>query len=406
MKPKWSGKSRDEAVLIKEIQSRLDSTSDGKVAFRTDFGFLIDALFERVEHSFTLDEDCLFRIFEWSVIDVLKENNTSNSEEILRRFQRKCYEVNQKKEKFTLITSVNLKNHHILKRREINGCKIAFRKNIPKKYQGERGKIILNSPENKFVEQESFLYACVTTEAPNKDTAFQNALKTIDLIRSLWHIGFNKSIYLLSSNKEKEYYTDSIIATGKLHTLHSLDGKNVLNGQWMERDYKRREAISIRNFSLTESLLSRQLKQIKKSPFQLHITKALINYINALDHEQELRFMKLWSVLEQLLLSDDSKMLIKRISFFYNNRDIEKAILESLRNARNMNAHIGIKPFNIELKNFRLCQYTEWILKVFIDNPLKCSKLSEMIEIASSPTDSKTIDEQLKKLNAIKRYIK
>ncbi|SQH75602.1 protein of unknown function [Shewanella benthica] len=70
---------------------------------------------------------------------------------------------------------------------------------------------------------------------------------------------------------------------------------------------------------------------------------SLTSYVNALDHsEQEFRFMKLWSVVEKLVKSDETKMIIKRVSFFYENRPVTKEVLSSLRQVRNINVHAGV----------------------------------------------------------------
>ena len=115
--------------------------------------------------------------------------------------------------------------------------------------------------------------------------------------------------------------------------------------------------------------------------------------------------MKLWSALEKLVKSDNSTIIIKRISFFYEDRAMTKSILESLRKARNINVHSGISPLNVEMKNYHLCEYLERLLRFFIDNPFNNNQLSHMLDFISSATEIRTIDDQINKLIMVKKFI-
>ena len=115
--------------------------------------------------------------------------------------------------------------------------------------------------------------------------------------------------------------------------------------------------------------------------------------------------MKLWLTLELITDADDAKTIIKRVSFFYKDRAVEKAILQSLRGARNDNVHAGEELPNVELKNFQLCKYIELLLRFFLENPFKYEKLHELRTFISSKTEVSAIDDEIKRLKLVKKFI-
>ena len=67
--------------------------------------------------------------------------------------------------------------------------------------------------------------------------------------------------------------------------------------------------------------------------------------------------------------------------------------------------HAGVKPLNVELKNYNLCFYIENILKFLILNPFKCEKFDTILKFISSPTELNTIDQQIENLHMVKKFI-
>lgn len=405
MKLEWENNNCPRA-LIEIIKSNLSLTGDGQVSHTIGLELYFDDLFGKVIHAYKLDHDVLFREFTIAIKETFQKNKLSNQDAILQAFKARCNKILGKKEKYILLTSISLNNTYLPKRRKVNNCTVSFSKKVPVKYRKARKKLLSQHPKLDLSEQEDFLFVSVSVKAPNIETAYISAVGALDIIRAIWQIGFKKNINFLSSSKDHEYPTDSIISLGQVHTLHLGNGKEVTGGLRYEPRYQKRQATKPKKFSVTESNLEGQISKIKNSPFQEHLNTSLTSYINALDHNvQEFRFMKLWSALEKISNTDDSKILIKRVSFFYENREANKAVLESLRKARNINAHSGIKPYNVEMKNFKMCKYLEDLIRFFIDNPFKYKNLAQIIAFISLPTELQTIDEQIANLNTVKKFM-
>ena len=404
---KWRRRTNPD-TLIMALRPRIGLSSTQQITFYGEYESILDALYEKVEHSFNLDQDLLFNLFRDAVSEAFIEKSLSGKSTkdiILKKFKDKCNKKYCQLHKYVLITSISLKNTHSPEEKYIGSSTISFQKEIPQEYRIERESILSKHPEISSNEEDSFLFSCVTVDAPNSATAILKALEILDIIRALWQIGFRKSISILANRNDQKYRTDSVIRIGKIYTLHSMSGLEVDQNLWLDEGYRKSSAIKIENFDLTESLSKRQLESIRNSSLEDEINKALVGYIRALDSEQELRFMKLWAVLEQLLGTDETEVIIKRISFFYADRTFQKAVLESLRHARNTNAHVGKTPINLEFKNYQLCQYIEWILKVLIDDPFRLKSFNDLKELTSSTTDSKSIEEQINILLTVQKFI-
>lgn len=404
MKVKWENDSYPQS-LLKDIKDQLSINEEGNVTQKIGIDFSIDGLFGRVLHPYSLDYEVLFSIFCKSVRNTYKLNRLKNPDCILDEFEKICEDRLKVKNEYVLVTSLSIKNQ-IPKRRKINGCWISFTRNLSNKYRKERAALADSYPHLKLVEQEGYVHVVVSLTSSDVKTAFKTAMGALDIFRAILQIGFRKPINFLGYSKKEEYPSDSIVSLGQLHTLHLKNGKKASETVWYEESFRGKPPISIRNMQKIEDNVAYFIRKINKSFFQEHISNALKNYINALDVvDLEYRYMKLWSTIEQLIKSDNSSVIIKRVSFFYDDRSSNKQLLESLRKARNVTAHAGVSPCNIEMKNYRLCMYIDDILRFFISNPFRYEKLSKLLEFISLSTEAATIDEQIKNLKKVKLFI-
>jgi len=402
---KWE-KNQLPQFLISDIKDCLKVGDDGGVSYTIGVEFQIDALFSKVMHRYDLEESVLYENFDSAVKSVFKSNQLTKPDDILSEFRNKCDENLRVKNKYYLLTSISLKSSLIPKRRTINGCAIRFYSEIPNKYKKSRSESIERHKELELSEQNDYVFVTVSVTAPDVNTAFKKSIAALDIIRSILQLNFKKSIQFLSLQDQHKYSSNSILSLGQVHTLHSPNGAMAWRNVWYEPDFNDKGPIKVRNFSLTESNLTGWIKSLNENPFSEHLLVSLASYIRALDHkDQEFRFMKLWSVIERLVKTDDTKMIIKRVSFFYENRAVTKDVLYSLRQARNINVHAGLKPFNVEMKNFKLCSFIEDLFRFFISNPFKYDNLQKVIDFISLSTELQSIDQQIKNLKKVKKFI-
>ncbi|CAH1086661.1 hypothetical protein [Candidatus Nitrotoga sp. 1052] len=410
-KPQTDNADMDAKVLIEKIKAFLSLTNDGKVSHTIDVDFLVDALFGNISHSFILDHDVLFREFKNAVFSAYKtDQQLANRNAILRKFEENCNFHLKNKIHYTLITSIGLNSTSLPRRRYVNGYVLNFSKDIPRKYASSRQNLLEKypNPNSGLSDEKDFTFLSVSLEAANYQTAYMKAMKAVDLVRSIWQLQVQKDMNIFAYNNSQKFPSDSVVTLGLAHTLHLSNGKSAWDGLWYEQKQSNDIAIQIKNFDTADLHIGKFLNLLnnKNIKYRDFLHKIFVSYINALDQsDHEFRFMKLWLTLELITDADDAKTIIKRVSFFYKDRAVEKAILQSLRSARNINVHAGERRPNVELKNFQMCQYIEHLLRFFLQNPFKYEKHHELLTFISSKTEVSAIDDEIRRLKLVKKFI-
>lgn len=405
MKSAWIN-SAYISELVNTIRDCYSLTSDGNVSYKIQATFFFDTLFGLIKHSHRLDENTLHSILKETIDKCYKKNKIANHNDLLIEFDKSCNLKTKEQETYKLITQINIKNIYKFPPININDCRISFHNTLPKKYCTSRHYELTRHEDRDFKNQESYTFVCITTSAANKEHAVNNAVDALSCIRGILQIGFKKNRQLIATSKEHEYPTKSVVQCGEVHTLHHLNGKRAGDGCWINLSFEDNPALTLKSPPKTLEHLRKNVSRLKKCPYITSTISALINYIDATDRaDPELRFMKLWSTLERLTMTHESATLIKRASFFYQDRILHQAILESLRTSRNTHIHGGHPPVNIELKNFQLCAFIEHLLLFFIVNPFKFSTTDDIKNLISLPTQAINLKTQIAMLKTVQRFI-
>lgn len=392
--------------LVDIIRESCSLTSDGTVSYKIQTTFYLDTIFGLIKHSHKLDEQTLYSTLKETIEKCYKKNKIAQTNDLLLEFDKSCNLKTKKQDTYRVITQINIKNIYTIPQININDCRISFHNSLPKKYYSARHHELSRHQERNLKNQENYTFVCITTSAANKDHAVNNAIDALNCVRAIFQIGFKKNHQLLAHSKEHEYPTKSVVQCGQIHSLHHFNGKIVGDGCWVNLSFEDSPALTLKTQKKTLEDLRKNITRLKKSPYLPHTFSALTNYIDATDRiDPELRFMKLWSTLERLTMTHDSATLIKRASFFYQDRILHQAILESLRGSRNTHIHGGSPPINIELKNYQLCAFIDHLLHFFIINPFKYSTVEEIKNLISLPTQATSLKTQIAMLKTVQKFI-
>ncbi|WP_372822213.1 hypothetical protein ACCE15_05360 [Pseudomonas parafulva] len=402
MKTKWI--KATPTGLIDEVMQLLSIGPSGKVGYQFAAEFFIDSLFGLIEHDHQLDNNSAHKIFRQSILNVFAESKTKDYNRILTEFDKLCH-TKLKPERFILITTLQLKNLYLFPQFSIHQCKIKITNSLPKKYLHARIQAI-SASAHPIESEQNHAYAVVTTEAKSSESAVMKANDSLAILSGLMQVGFKKNLNIFGSNDEEKYPSRLVIDLGKLQSLHVPSGKCHADAIWINTNYEPRNPVSLKNYKNTISHTQKKISQIKRLPFSDHIEKCLLNYSNALSSKStELRFLKLWVAIEQLLATDDTEMLIRRLSFFYREKTAHQSIIRSLRLARNHHVHGGRCPVNIELKLFQICRFLEHTLLFFISNPFRYKTQTDIISFISLRTESDDIQMEINKLKSALKFI-
>lgn len=398
--------------LMEDIEDDLSLGESGKVSTRMgNYQFLADSLFGLIEHKFPLESSVLYKIFEESIRECFAQSESLSDEKILLKiFGLKCEKLLRSKKDFVLLTSVNISLKENPKPRNIDGCQISFYKKIPIKYRESRLNLI-TTVKNKldiYSENEGYQFVVIKICAADAMTAYSNAMNAFDIYRGLCQVNIQKNLGFLASSARQMYNSDCRLKMGNIHTLHLPDGSQAMKAYWIEDVANFSEPRNMNDFPEIDRRVGKVLSKFNKfdKEYRDVCVKALTGYVSAISKEdQESRFLSLWLCLELLTGADSADNIIKRICFFYEDREFHVATLLALRRARNSHVHAGISPLNIEIKNFRLVTFVERMLVRFLSNNFRFSTPRQFFDFVSLNTDVEVINDQISKLKLVKKFI-
>ncbi|ELR66036.1 hypothetical protein C942_00478 [Photobacterium marinum] len=402
MSSRWRDEKQVKS-LIKQMKKMLKICDDGNVAQKPYFELVVDTLWGYVKHNKKLDNNSSFDVFHKSVVTAYKNNGLNDIKTILSEFDKAVLNLSKNESEFKILMSLEMDCDQPSSR-VVNGCKLSFYKSPPKKYAKA---VLVNEDIASYFEKGNFLYSVVSVSAPNRNSALEKADSAIDTVRAIWHMLFIKNFNLVGEDKESQYWSRSLTRLGKYHIIYDKNGKMLDNGLLEIKNHISYQSSSVRDISIFNRNTNVYLRKIAKSPYKEFIENVLSNYVSAVDCvDLDYRFMRLSSTLEILLKADQTKDLVRKATFLYEDKELENIILTNLRNSRNELSHVGVTPPNIEIKCFKLAQYIEDLLNFFIFNPIKADRVQQIHDLLSSPTDLTVIESKIKQLEMAREYMK
>lgn len=413
MNTRWCADRLDatnHAKILMADMAQYMEVNNGSVAIKMGrFEFCADALLGLIEHHYSIDDETLLEELEASLRESFKtDNKLSNPQKLLREFDSRCGKLLSSQSDFIFISSIGIRNV-TPSPCVIKGCSIQFHAALPEKFKEARQRLLkISNPIKVNAENENYIFVEVQVKAVNDASAFAMATEALAIYRSLLQLRFEKTISMFSGpNGNHTYPADAIAKMGNIHTIHRTDGSAVREAHWAEDTPNLAPPAKFKDFDSAQVKLNHMLEKMSQSPieYQEFCRKTLVNYSNALDTtDPQAKFVKLWLCLELLTNSDTAEHIIKRTAFFYADGGIAKAELRSLRAYRNSHVHGGKQLPRMGMKNWTLCTFIETILHFVISNHFQFSKPSQWHEFMSSTTDIASIDEQISRLELVKKF--
>lgn len=297
--------------------------------------------------------------------------------------------------KFHLLTSISLVKTNVFPNMKIGGCHLSFFQRVPQKYSKSRNRLF---QERKEEERKDYLYVVASILAKSEREAAGKCLESIDLFRGIINLHENHLYSRHWGPGERKAVNQLIL--GKIHTLHGHSGDLCPAIYWYEPEYQSTKYPY--KFKNTEVLdfIQEMRQKLSKSKFSTEIEKAIIRYTRALDYlDLNVSLLKLWSLLEFLTDTGMSGYdeTIKRTIFHFEDRDVQRQILEHLRETRNRSVHNGIDVENIRIRVYQLKRYVEVLIFFHLSNAYKFSTFKESCEFCSTTTDERALREQIVK---------
>ncbi len=320
--------------------------------------------------------------------------------------------------KYKLVTSLSVSCNSRLKRLRINDCTISFNPHLNALLTSESEKIKKHAARGLFGElPTNYATVVITLQAKSTNAAAEKAIDSIDLIRGIWNLFYNKGRVTRHFGGKPKPVNKFVL--GPLHTLHLANGKCATSDWWYESDYRapldthdltkedvHNPSKKLKNMYKFQDKVRKHLEQCN---YKSDIEDAIIKYTHALDFiNRENTFLRLWSVLELLTNTrpnESHNVTVKRVSFLFKDREYTLQILNHLKDHRNRAVHAGSGSHNIETLMFQLKRYVEALLYFHIFNKYSFKNLEAAAHFLDLPSDPETLESRIQMMcNAKKLF--
>lgn len=389
---KWL-KEYDPEHLAVRLEKSKSTGQDGRVSFN-GFGFTeyIVVLNSMVSLDVTITEFEKNNIVRNAAFSLAKKEKITSSGLLKEISDFEKEYLRQKPQNFILVSTLSINRHCKLKRIHINGTTITFHSTLQKQFAKEiENKIKM--PASFTITGEypkDYIFLKTSVKAKSYSQAVSIAIDSIDIIRGIWNLFYNRGQFRISSGRKEPVNN---VVFGPLHTIHFPDGKLATEVWFYETGYLG----PLKPFDMKNKLdklykfQNNARKLLNKNKFENQVEAALKKYAQALDiQDLESSYLKLWGLLEYLTNTNENeshKDTVKRTSFFFQEREYAKQVLNHLRDHRNRSVHTGESNQNIETLLYQLKNFVEVVLEFQIANRFNFSSREELTQFMNLSED-------------------
>jgi len=122
--------------------------------------------------------------------------------------------------KYYLVTTISISRNIKIKRHNIDKCAIIFKSNLPKIFISSRERLIKHA-QNRFYSPlpNEYMFVRVALSAKCEAEAADKAIDTLDLLRGIWNLFFNRVSHFRETFGGKPLPVNKFIL-GPIHTIH------------------------------------------------------------------------------------------------------------------------------------------------------------------------------------------
>ena len=410
MAASWN-KGYDPKEIARRIEDVKSTDPQGQVTFKG---------FEHSEHTVILRTMINFgcdlpdvekvRIINRSTFEAGKKGKIT-PEEILVAVDELTKEYHKRPlQEFHLITTLSLYRFSKISKQTWNGCTIQHYPDIQKKYIEGRRQILDSAKRNVpgGLPRDYLAVKAITFGKSNAEAA-NNCFDSIDLLRGIWNLFYNRSNWIRMSSGKRDPVNKILL--GPIHSLHGPAGGLATESWWYQPEYQ--GPVSPHKLGKEQgdlfSFTNNVKKCLKYSCYRKDIESAILLYVRALDlQDWESAFLSLWRGLEKLTnttAADNYTTTVRRASFMYSDREYHKQILNHLKDYRNRAVHVGSCSSDIEICMYQLKRYVEDAIEFHLGNSRRFESISIATEFMDLPDDIKTLERRIKAMKYAKKYL-
>jgi hypothetical protein len=387
MKIEWIENKRfkPKIVLDRIMKARIID-SDGAVSFKT---FEVQEALPALSTMLVFPNEIGFseknEIIWKALVGIKNEINQTTLKEKMIEIAKNLLKTRRKSD-FFFLSSLSIcnsrKRNIVFDNVEIN----VYKESFPEIYVEAREIQIKNHGFIK--EDEKNGYTKVVVHVSDRDVynASTKAAFYLDLYRGILCLLLNPRFEMFG----REWKPINKIRLGKYHTIHDSKGNNPTISIWFEPNYMRCSLVEVERIKSVDKIVKRIYSTLEKSNYKNVLMDGIVRYVRALDEtDQQTSLIKLWSSLENLSCIDKEQydVLIKRVSFLFEDKEYHKQILEHLREQRNNSVHSGINTDELKNDCYQLQFYISKIIFFHLRQSGFLKNMEEAIMFLDSTND-------------------
>lgn len=255
------------------------------------------------------------------------------------------------------------------------------------------------SPIGEHVEKTKYKTIRVKTTGRSIHEATGNALDALHLLRGYWNLFATLGSWSRSLGS-RLHKPMGVVHAGPVHTLHHPDGRLVDGAEyWYEPDFSGDFDLfkPKKGWDMIEKNRRWAMARVRRLSYRHELEQLLVRYAMALDQSNpDIAFLNMWSILEHVTdtIGASYDKTIKRTLWPYNDRDIGKELLESLRFRRNRFVHSSKSDGDNDQVAYLMKSFVDQHLLHLIRNDFNVASLKDYAQHLELPTSIDSLDTQ------------
>jgi hypothetical protein len=380
----WNRERSDPDFLAMGLESiRVRDAAGNHEGFRMPYEDYVTVIHSSLNFAADIPEDERRRTIALSIRAVANRGVITQAALLREISRQEAVYLRLPLRPFTVATSLSVRPAQGLTRTSIGGATITFSRRLPRRFNQqplmERASELIHGDL-----PEDYTSVRASVRARSEHEAVERALDALDLLRGIWNLDINRRLWTRYHSGPRQPVNQVLL--GPLHTLHGPGGALASQESlWYEPDY----VGPVRPLDLGQIL--RRLRDFEKAvrvrlskiSYAGELEKAFRRYTRALDgRDFNKAYLELWSVLESLTSTGKSNydVTIRRALFIWREKELNKQILEHLRNYRNRTVHAGLNSEEIEILVRQLRYYVEHMILFHLFNGQKFADMNRAAE--------------------------
>lgn len=329
---------------------------------------------------------------------------------ILRGVRRRYSNyLRRRRSTYFLASSISLNRAFVPQDLQLRGKRIRFGTSHPPGYARSR-ESLKERAENALMANlpKDYIPFRIRVTARSLHEAAEEALDTIDELRGIWNLFFNRQkLTRMSIGPQEPINT---ILLGPLHSLHKPRGELATETFWYEPSY--RAPVRVVNlgtrYTQVVKFYSNLQGLLRRSHYRTDMKNAIIHYARALDdRDWHASYLKLWGVLENLTAMGrrgNYDVLVRRSAGVFGKYEYMREVLNVLRDQRNRVVHASSTSEEIETYLYQLKKCVEGLFEFHLGNSFRFKSIQRAMEFLELPPARQDLDYKARLIGFAQKY--